>query len=57
MATPMRTMVVRKVEGLAVEILRNHLLSEKDSDEACFFTLSDIVCFPVSVVCLATSLT
>lgn len=41
------TAVTRNVEGFAVEILLNHLLSEKDSDEACFLILFDISCFPV----------
>jgi len=34
-------MVIKKDEGLAVEILRNHLLSEKDIDEARFLTFFD----------------
>lgn len=38
-------MDVSVVDGFMVEILLNHLLSEKDSDVACFLTLSDIWCF------------
>lgn len=46
----MMTAVMRKVEGFAVEILLNHLLSVKDSDEACFLTLSDMCVFSVWLV-------
>jgi hypothetical protein len=31
-----------KAEGFDAEILRNQRLSEKDIDEACFFTFFDI---------------
>ncbi len=39
------TRVIMNVDGLAVEILLNHLLRLKLSDEACFLTLLDM-CFP-----------
>ena len=44
----------RVVEGLIVEILLNSRLSVKESDEACFLTLSVIWMLPS---CVAASLT
>jgi hypothetical protein len=41
MAYAITIRVTAKDEGFAVEILRNHLLSEKDSDEALFLTFFD----------------
>jgi len=44
MAYAITIMVMAKEEGFAVEILRNHLLSEKDIDEALFLTFFDTCC-------------
>jgi len=44
MAYAMTIRVTAKDEGFAVEILRNHLLSEKDIDEARFLTFFDTSC-------------
>lgn len=41
-------MEMTKAEGFAVEILRNHRLSEKDIDEVCFLTFFDIFYFLIA---------
>ena len=43
----MITKVIIVFEGRISEILWNQLLIVKDSDDACFFALFDIICFPV----------
>jgi hypothetical protein len=45
-AYEMPTIVIRVNDGALEEILRNHLLSEKDMFEELFFILFDIL-FPV----------
>jgi len=44
MAYAIMIMVIARDEGCAVEILRNHLLSEKGSDEARFLTFFGMSC-------------
>ena len=41
MAYPITIMEIAKDEGFAVEILRNHRLSENDIDEACLLAFFD----------------
>lgn len=49
MVTAMIDVLIMNMDGFIVEILLNHRLSENDIDVACFFTLSDIDCFPCFV--------